>query len=173
MINDMAVVALVSVAEYLNRSYRPDCDYIEGELRERNLGEFEHSSAQAEIIVWLRTHYSWLVRRVLSEQRVQVKTERFRIPDVCVIDGSAPGERITRTPPVLCIEILSRDDRMSEIMERVDDYFQMGGPVCWIIDPVRGHGWIATSGQLSEPADGILRAGEIEMPVAEVVGSRA
>ena len=54
-------------------------------------------------------------------------------------------------------------------MERVKDYFQIGVPVCWIIDPALGSAWVATPGHLAEPADGILRAGEIEMPLAEVL----
>jgi Uma2 family endonuclease len=164
----MAVGALISVAEYLKTSYRPDCDYVDGEVRERNLGEFEHSRMQGEIIFWLRSNYRNLSGRVLPEQRVQVKTTRFRIPDVCVLAEGAPRESITKTPPRLCIEILSKDDRMSEIMDRAADYFQMGVPVCWIIDPAKGHGWIATPGQLLEPLDGVLRAGEIEMPLSAV-----
>jgi len=36
----------VSVEEYLNTSYRPDCDYLEGELLERNVGEWDHSRLQ-------------------------------------------------------------------------------------------------------------------------------
>jgi hypothetical protein len=61
---------------------------------------------------------------------------------------------------------------MSEVVDRLDDYFQMGVPVCWIIDPVKRRGWIALPGHLSEPADGVLRAGEIQMPLAEVVEPR-
>jgi len=168
----MATGTLISLYEYLNTSYRPDCDYVDGELRERNLGEFDHSSTQAEIIVWLRARFPSFYGRVLPEQRVQVKATRFLIPDVCVLAEGAPRENITRTPPELCVEILSKDDRMSEIMERVDDYFQMGVPVCWIIDPLSGRGWIATPGKLIEPSDGILRAGEIEMPLAETLAPR-
>jgi Uma2 family endonuclease len=163
---------MVSVAEYLSTSYRPDCDYIEGEVRERNLGEFDHSRAQMRIGYWLLVHYPGTLDRMLSEQRVQVKPTRFRIPDLCLLAADAPREQIARTPPLLCIEILSRDDRMSAIMERVDDYFQMGVPVCWIVDPVARRGWLATPGQLTEPADGVLRAGEFEMPLAEVLESR-
>ncbi len=35
----MATGALVSVDEYLRTSYRPDCDYVDGILVERNVGE--------------------------------------------------------------------------------------------------------------------------------------
>jgi hypothetical protein len=45
----------------------------------------------------------------------------------------------------------------------------MGVPVCWIIDPARSEGWVATPGRLEEATDGILRAGGIEMAFAEVL----
>ena len=35
----MATAILIPVSEYLASVYRPDCDYIEGELVERNVGE--------------------------------------------------------------------------------------------------------------------------------------
>jgi hypothetical protein len=44
----MATEVLVSVDEYLRTGYRPDCDYLDGEVVPRNLGEFEHSRAQNE-----------------------------------------------------------------------------------------------------------------------------
>ncbi len=33
----------VPISEYLDSVYRPDCEYIDGEVRERNLGELEPS----------------------------------------------------------------------------------------------------------------------------------
>ena len=35
----MPVAVPVSLQEYLETSYRPDCDYLDGELLERNVGE--------------------------------------------------------------------------------------------------------------------------------------
>ena len=43
----MSTVAVVSIEEYLSTSYRPDCDYVDGEVRERNLGEYPHSNLQS------------------------------------------------------------------------------------------------------------------------------
>src|SRR5580658_830110 len=156
----MVVGTSVSVEEYLHTSYRPDCDYVDGEVLERNVGEFEHSGTQTEIVHYLRARYPRLRRRVLTEQRVQVKSTRFRIPDVCVLAEDAPREKITRTPPILCIEILSLEDRMSRYLERVNDYFELGVPLCWIIDPIGHRGWVATPGHLDEATDGILRSAE-------------
>jgi Uma2 family endonuclease len=165
----MPVQTLVSVEEYLHASYRPDCDYVDGEVLERNLGERDHSRMQREIMFFLATRYPRLRERLFPEQRVQVKAARFRIPDVCVLAEDAPNEQIVQTPPRLCIEILSKEDTMTRIMERVKDYFHMGVPFCWIIDPIARTAWVATPGLLAETLDGILRAGDIEMPLAEVL----
>lgn len=43
----MPAETLISVEEYLATSYRPDCDYVDGQVLERNLGEWEHGSLQA------------------------------------------------------------------------------------------------------------------------------
>jgi hypothetical protein len=40
---------LVSVEEYLHTSYDPDCDYVDGEIVERNVGELDHSDSQRRI----------------------------------------------------------------------------------------------------------------------------
>ena len=165
----MAVGTFVSVEEYLHTSYRPDCDYVDCEVQERNLGERDHSSAQGEILFYLLTRYHRLRGRVLPEQRVQVKTERFRVPDICVLAEGAPNEQIITFPPILCIEILSPEDGMSRYLERVKDYFDLGVPSCWIIDPVLRRAWAATPGILAEATDRILHAGELEMPLDAVL----
>ena len=43
----MASSVLIPVSEYLRTTYRPDCDYIDGELMERNIGEETHAEIQA------------------------------------------------------------------------------------------------------------------------------
>ena len=165
----MATLALTTVEQYLKTVYRPDCDYVEGQVQERNLGEREHSGAQSGIVFFSMTRYPALRGRVLAEQRVRVSTSRFRIPDICVLTEDAPWERIIATLPALCIEILSPEDRMSRTMERLNDYFAMGVPICWVIDPVSREGWTATPGHFDRAPGGILRAGELEMPLAEVL----
>src|SRR5208282_6240906 len=110
----MASRTLVSVEEYLRTSYRPDCDYVDGEIVERNLGELDHSDLQTEISAYFRTRLRNRGVFAYVEQRVQVSPTRFRIPDVCVLT-SKPAEQIFRTPPFIVIEILSKDDRPSQM----------------------------------------------------------
>jgi hypothetical protein len=40
---------LVSVEEYQHTSYEVDCDCVDGELVERQVGEFDHADLQTEI----------------------------------------------------------------------------------------------------------------------------
>jgi Uma2 family endonuclease len=167
----MATGVLVSVEEYLRTSYRPDCDYVDGEVVERNLGERKHSRTQREILYYLRDRYPKLRERLLPVQRVQVRPTRFRIPDVCITAADAPDEEIVTTAPELCIEILSPEDTVTRTMERIKEYFRMGVATCWIVDPVSREGWVAKPGVLEEATDGVLRAGGIEMPLGEVLES--
>ena len=46
----MKSAALISVAEYLRTAYSPDCDYVDGEVQERNVGEKDHRRTQRQLI---------------------------------------------------------------------------------------------------------------------------
>src|SRR5665213_1674911 len=116
---------MIPVSDYLKTSYRPDCDYVDGEVLERNPGEFEHSSAQREIMLFLAAHYPHLRKRLQPEQRVQVGQTRFRVPDVCILAEHAPRQRVIDVAPEVCIEILSPEDTLPRTMERIRDYFNM------------------------------------------------
>jgi Uma2 family endonuclease len=161
----MPTGTLISVEEYLATSYRPDCDYVDGQVEERNLGEFDHSRLQTAVAA-----YFWARRKqwginVIVEQRVRVRPDRFRIPDVCVILGE-PSEQIFTKPPFLCIEIVSPEDRMSRVKARIDDYLTMGVSYVWLLDPASRSAYVFTAAEgLREIKSGILRT---ESPALEV-----
>ena len=60
--------------------------------------------------------------------------DTFRIPDIAVFVVE-PDLAIPRDPPLLVIEILSKDDRHSDLMEKLEEYRQWGVPNIWVIDP--------------------------------------
>src|SRR5262245_30832770 len=115
---------LVSVEEYLRTVYEPDCDYVDGEVLDRNVGERDHSILQREFIVFFHARRRAWRAFVYPEQRVQIGVTRFRVPDVCVYVGRDPREQIFQSPPFICIEILSPEDRMSRIEKKVEDYLR-------------------------------------------------
>ena len=49
----MTIAALVSLEDYLRTSYDPDCEYVDGRLLERNMGEPDHAGLQGLLIGWL------------------------------------------------------------------------------------------------------------------------
>ena len=161
---------LVSVEEYLHTSYDPDCDYVDGAIVERYVGELDHSDLQSEIVAYFRARKRKPGIYAFAEQRVQVSTRRFRIPDVCIVAESKPTEQIFTAPPFIAIEILSKDDRMSAMQERISDYLQFGVRYVWVVDPGTRRAWIYTKDGSQEAKDGILRTENpgIELPLPEI-----
>ena len=168
----MPAGTLISVEEYLSTSYDPDCDYVDGEVLERNVGEKDHSKIQRRLIVYLDAHAKRWDISVFPEQRVQVSTTRFRVPDICVVAGAEPDEQIFTRPPALCIEILSPEDTMTRMQERINDYLSFGVPHVWILDPRTKRAYDYTPTGMQEAKDGVLRAErpEINVPLAEIFG---
>ncbi len=130
----MATQTQLSLAEYLKTSYRPDCEYIDGELRERNVGKWEHARLQWLLAQWFGNHEeSWCITGS-TEQRTWVAGKRVRIPDLVILKAG-PQPAILTEPPLLVIEILSEGDTYSDTEERTADYQRMGVETVWIIDP--------------------------------------
>ncbi|HUA22328.1 MAG TPA: Uma2 family endonuclease [Bryobacteraceae bacterium] len=164
----MGAVTLISVAEYLSTNYDPDCDYVDGRIVERNLGERTHGRIQRKLIVYFDARSEEFGIEVIPEQRVQVSPTRFRIPDITVVKASQPQGEIFRLPPHLCIEILSKDDSMEDMQERIDDYLRFGVPYIWIISPRLRKGYVVTKSGMAEAESGILttRDPDLSVPVA-------
>ena len=141
----MATSAQVGIETYLKTSYHPDRDYVDGEIEERNSGEFDHASIQMALLAWFYARRSEWNIHVLPELRVRVSTTRVRIPDVCLISRDSPIEQVIIHPPVVVIEILSPEDRVQRYNGRLEDYRAMGVKNIWVLDPATqaGFDWIA------------------------------
>jgi Uma2 family endonuclease len=103
----MATSTRLSLFDYLKTSYRPDREYVDGELLERNAGKWEHARLQALLTVWLGSQEKTWSVKVATEQRLKV----------------------------LVVEILSPADTYTETQSRSADYLHMGVSCVWIIDP--------------------------------------
>jgi Uma2 family endonuclease len=130
----MATISQIPLNEYLGMNYRPDREYVDGEIRERNVGKYEHARIQALLARWFGNHEQEWGVQVVTEQRVQVSPTRVRIPDVALLTLGAQPD-VVSDPPLLVIEILSPDDSYSDTQERAQDYRSMGVETVWIIDP--------------------------------------
>ena len=130
----MATALHIPLHEYLAISYRPDREYVDGEIRERNVGKYEHARVQALLAAWFNLHEKEWGAQVVTEQRIQVSASRVRIPDVVLLPPGGQPDVIV-DPPLLVIEILSPDDSYSDTQERANDYRALGVETVWIVDP--------------------------------------
>jgi Uma2 family endonuclease len=163
-----SAATLIPVEEYLNTSYDPDREYVDGEVVERNLGEKTHSIIQRNLILFLGNQAKELGIEVFPEQRVQVSRTRFRIPDVTIVKESQEQGEIFANPPHLCIEILSKDDTMQYMQQKIDEYLTFGVPYVWIINPRNRKGYVVSSEGMFEAKSGVLETKDpaISVPLA-------
>ena len=131
------IPAQVSIEEYLHTVYKPDCDYVDGEIEERAVGEYDHATWQTALIMFFSPRQKEWGVRVLPELRVRVAPRRVRIPDVCLLSRTAPIEQVITHPPLAVFEILSPEDRMVRVLERLADFEGVGVGAIWVIDPQR------------------------------------
>jgi len=128
---------LLSIDEYLRTFYKPDVDFVDGEIEERNVGKYEHSKIQLLVSSFFAFNDDTWQTDAVVEQRIRVSPTRVRVCDVAILHADAPHEEVTATPPLICIEILSPEDRLSRAKVVLADYLAMGVPNLWLIDPIR------------------------------------
>jgi len=155
----MTPSAHVPVDEYLRTCYRPDVDFVDGVLEERNLGEFDHSDLQTGITCWVRNNGRPIGLNAFIALRARITPTRYRVPDVVIIEGKRPKQGILERPPLVAVEILSPEDRQNRIQQRIDDYLGIGTRFVWLIDPTARRAWVYTAHSIEEAKDGILRVG--------------
>lgn len=130
----------VSVEDYLTASHRPNCEYEDGVLHPKPMPTWDHSIIQARLILLLMQHAPSLI--AAPEVTVHVRPGKFLVPDVVAqhrdqIQRPYPTEAVA-----LCVEILSPDDRMSEVLAKCEEYHRWGVPTTWIVDPESRRAWI-------------------------------
>ena len=162
--------ALVSVDEYLHSVYEPDMDLVDGVLEDRNVGEFDHAWLQRALLLALAKSEREGGYLTIQETRMQVTPTRYRVPDTCLIRSNRLPNRIIREAPLLCIEVLSPEDRFTRILKRCKDYIDFGVPEVWILDPVEKTAKVLRGDTITEHRAGTLRLAEnsVELSLDEL-----
>jgi hypothetical protein len=81
----MSTALHIPLKDYLGISYRPDREYVDGEIRERNVGKWEHARLQWLLAAWFFAHEKEWGTTGSTEQRVKVSDSRVRVPDLVVL----------------------------------------------------------------------------------------
>lgn len=146
----------VSVEEYLSTVYEHDCEYVDGVIEERDLGEFEHAYVQGILVTLFNNHRNDWGVYALPEQRVQTQKTHFRVPDVAVLRTGSVREPILTHPPLLVIEVQSPDIPLRKTEVKAMEYLAFGIEHVWVIDPYARVAYRGTSQGLE-----LVRSGEL------------
>ena len=117
----MATKAQITAEQYLHMTF--EHDYIRGKIR--------FLLAQALVPV-TQTHPLYPCFGV----QMQVAPDVYRIPDVAVFAGQEPKQSIPCEPPLLVIEIISREVLHRDLMTKLEEYRKWGVPNIWIVNPL-------------------------------------
>jgi Uma2 family endonuclease len=169
----MASKTLMSVEEYLHTSFDGcDCEYVDGEIVERNMGEMGHSGVQGRLIHLLFLLEAALGLQIKPEIRIRIASSRYRIPDIGVWLPGDIGTRIPTVPPFLAIEILSPEDRWPRMHAKIQEYLGHGVEWIWVLDPEDRNAWCFSQGNPAGTPTDTLRTENpaIEIPLNEVFG---
>ncbi len=151
-----AVAVRMTLEEYLHTTFRPDVEFVDGVVEERNVGEWEHGGLQGILCFMLMTKESEWGVLVTPELRTQTAPRNFRVPDVSVIDARDKVKRWLTKAPLLCVEVLSPEDRLNAMLKRVKDFHSMGVGQVWIFDPEAEKVWVSTPDGVMEWSGGVL-----------------
>jgi Uma2 family endonuclease len=131
----MGTKAAISEEEYLHTSFPGvDCEYRDGELVERTLPDTFHAETQLALGSFFRSFRKELSLFAYIEARMKLRDGVYLIPDVSVFWPSRPG-LVPDLPPLVAIEVLSPDDRMSVVREKLQEYRAWGVGHVWLVDP--------------------------------------
>lgn len=115
------------------------CELVDGTLVEKPMGCWEGLIA-INLATILATHVNKhdLGAVFGADSTMRMKSGRVRLPDVAFVSKA----RLPKTPdpipslgPDLAVEVLSEGNTASEMEQKLQEYFQSGTRVAWLIDP--------------------------------------
>ena len=134
MLNPVSTQTFIPIEEYLRTVYEPDAEFVDGRIVERSMPEDPHSAVQVRL-VQLFTPVSPSNNLYLrTELRMRLSAARIRIPDFAVFRGK-PAELVPSSPPLVVVEIASREDRQVQIIQKLEEYRSWGVSHIWLADP--------------------------------------
>ena len=141
----MAGAKTLITAEQFVQMHFPDVrtELVDGEVVQMSPPGSDHADFAACILYELR-HFAKArgLGRIYSEMGFVLRRnpDLVRAPDVAFISQQrwqAHGRtrKFWEGPPDLAVEVLSPDDRISEVLRKVGEYLEAGTRMVWVVDP--------------------------------------
>ena len=138
----MATTVGVSLDEYLNTSYEPDVEFVDGVLVARNVGTGIHSWLESRLVLYFGQFEDSHQIGVLVEVRLRIGARRHRIPDVTVLERPFSLTKTITDVPIITIEVKSPEDTFDDIVEKCLEYEAMGVRNILVMDPDHRRAWL-------------------------------
>ncbi len=131
----MATKTQIRAEDYLRMTSEHDAEFVHGEIVERGMLDLTHSRIQTLLAFLFESLRQSHRLYGYVELRMKVAAGVYRIPDVSAFAGIPPDQQVPDRPPLLVVEILSKDDRYSDLMQKLEEYRNWGVAHIWVIDP--------------------------------------
>jgi len=127
----------LTLAQYSRVIFRPDAHFVDGRIIPRILGDWTHSRTVGSLVEHLHPACKALNLKSCISLRLQTSPSRIRVCDFVILNAEAPYEPVPTVAPLVCVEVLSPEQSPDEELDTLADYFAMGVPNIWLIDPIR------------------------------------
>lgn len=147
----------ITEEQYLSDPEFERCEYVDGIVVERGMGTKPHARIQAKcsrkLDEYLDHHPGgYVVVELHCRLKVRGRS-RFRLPDVAVVLGDeATEQRYLERSPDLVVEVRSPDDSLAAQLRKMDDYFENGCRLAWLVLPEESAVIILAPGQAPRTA---------------------
>jgi Uma2 family endonuclease len=122
---------LIAVEQYLATFYERVPEFVHGELVERGLPTFSHGAIQLGL--GSRLHASSHPLHSALGVRMRLAEDLYRIPDIAM--WTEQPEQLPSSPPLLVVEVTSPDDRLYDLLQKLDEYRAWGVEHIWLVEP--------------------------------------
>jgi Uma2 family endonuclease len=166
----MAIATQMTVEEYRNADFDGDPEYVNGDVLDRNVGELDHSWTIRNLMFYFASREATLGVFALPTWTFKLTESHYRVPDFVIVAGSQPDEQILETRPLVCVEVLSPEDRAAPMLRKIADYLNYGVRYVWVLDPQTKQAFAYTGNETREVKDGVLRTENpaIEIPLDQI-----
>jgi Uma2 family endonuclease len=131
----VATKTQITAEQYLRMTFEHDAEFVPGEIVERAMPDYIHGRTQGLLAVLLETVSRSHALLACAGLRMKVASDGYRIADVAVF-SERPREPFPDTPPQIALEILSKDDSHSDLMQKLEEYLTWGVANIGVVDPI-------------------------------------
>src|ERR1700694_1576721 len=131
----VATKTQITAEQYLHMTFEHDAEFVHGEIVERSMPDYIHATIQFLILLRFGSLIQEYPVYPRPELRLRLAPDVYRIPDISVFAGQEPTQSVPETPPLVVVEILSKDDRHTDLMQKLEEYRTWGVPNIWIVEP--------------------------------------